>query len=366
VWNKDNNNTSIDEIKWPFEVFNETKSYGENLRLIDKKFFDDIDDNFNIDQYMRLNKKAIVYKTTDIRALPTKKPIFKDPKQAGEGYPFDYLQNSLIEANKPVVVSHYSKDREWVFILSSFTYGWIESDKIVFLEDFDDWKNKEHIYIIKDNCPIYDNSGNFLYKSRIGMYIPIVGEDEKNYVALYANLYNATKIQKINIPKDIASKKPIDFNKTNLDSIIKQISSSNYGWGGLYDQRDCSSTLRDIFIPFGLWLPRNSSKQALVGDILDLSNLSNNEKLNLIKSEAIPFKTLLYKKGHILLYIGTFKNEVVVYHNVWGIKTIKNNQEGRIVIGQPVISTLNLGSHQESYNEKESLLSKLKSLNILF
>ena len=68
-----------------------------------------------------------------------------DPSLAGEGFPFDYMQNSIIAANKPIFISHYSKDREWAYIFSSFTSGWIktgEFDLILVSDrgDFDHWK----------------------------------------------------------------------------------------------------------------------------------------------------------------------------------------------------------------------------------
>ena len=39
--------------------------------------------------------------------------MFYDPTQLGEGFPFDYNQNSAIKINTPIMVSHLSKDRAW-------------------------------------------------------------------------------------------------------------------------------------------------------------------------------------------------------------------------------------------------------------
>ena len=41
----------------------------------------------------------------------------------------------------------------------------------------------------------------------------------------------------------------------------------------MYQERDCSSTLRDLFTPFGLWLPRNSGQQAGEGIYISLKDL---------------------------------------------------------------------------------------------
>ena len=61
----------------------------------------------------------------------------------------------------------------------------------------------------------------------------------------------------------------------------------------------------------------------------------------------------------------SYDDEIVVLHDTWGIKTIKNEKEGRRIIGKTIFSTLHLGSHQEFYDEKSELLRNLKSINIL-
>ena len=141
--------------------------------------------------------------------------------------------------------------------------------------------------------------------------------------------------------------------------------SSNYGWGGMYGERDCSSMLRDLYAPFGLWLPRNSSKQSKIGEVISFDGLDNKQKIALIKEKALAFKTLLYKKGHIMLYVGVYRDEVIVFHDTWGIKTKEGEVEGRIIIGKTIFSTLKLGKEQENYDKSSELLRNLKSMNIL-
>ena len=85
----------------------------------------------------------------------------------------------------------------------------------------------------------------------------------------------------------------------------------------------------------------------------------------MIINEGIPFETLLYKQGHILLYLGTYEGEVTVLHNVWGIKTLENGIEGRAVIGKVVISSLEIGKEREDYNPEKGILSQIKSMNII-
>jgi hypothetical protein len=121
----------------------------------------------------------------------------------------------------------------------------------------------------------------------------------------------------------------------------------------------------DFYAPFGLWLPRNSSQQAKIGEVISLNDLRSSEKIKIIKEKAKPFRTLIYKKGHIGLYVGTYENKIVMYNNVWGIKTIKDGVEGRFIIGKPIFSTLEVGSNLREYDKDSSMLKKLKSISTL-
>lgn len=369
IWNITTLPYSVETIKWPFKYYKYPQVYGENLQPLDQSFFDSMYDNFNFEAYATLNKRAITLHYSNIRAFPTNRPVLLDPRKAGEGFPFDYMQVSSIEANKPLFVSHYSKDREWVYVYSSFTSGWMKSNEIVFVDDdYVEFAQKsESVFIIKEGKPIYDAAGHFLLQSRIGMRLPFVREDNESYTVLIVSKYKANEALYLEakISKEMGHKNILEYNSENVATIIKEVSKTDYGWGGLYGQRDCSSTLRDYFSPFGIWLPRNSSKQSMIGDVVSFKGLDEEQKIELIKEKAEPFKTLLYKKGHIMLYVGTYNEKSIIFQNVWGIKTKSWGKEGRIIIGKPIFSTLNLGEHQSDFDADSSIIKNLKSMNTL-
>ncbi|MBN2815906.1 MAG: SH3 domain-containing protein [Campylobacterales bacterium] len=370
IWNLEIFDINFKDAKWAYDAFKYGESYGENLQLIPEDFFKTVYENSNFSNYASINKRAVSLTLVNLRAFPTDKPLFRDPQKAGEGFPFDYLQNSTVSPNKPLLVSHYSKDKEWVFVSSSFAFGWVKSTEIAYVEEnyTELWKAAKQVFILKDGIPIYDVNEKFLFKSRIGMLLPLINEDDATYTVLTvtkdydsSTVYTHSKISKIDAHKGILS-----FQEQNLNLILNQLYSTNYGWGGLYGERDCSSTIRDFYIPFGLWLPRNSSKQIEEGEYYSLKGLSNDEKIVLIKKYAKPFKTLLYKPGHIVLYVGEgMNNEIVVFQNVWGVKTKENDTEGRRIVGKSVFSSLELGKELRNYDENGSLLSSLEGLNIL-
>lgn len=369
IWNMQQPKEKLASIKWAFNTYRPSSSYGENLQKLDQSFFDAMLQNANFDAYGTLSAKGLTLRELNLRVFPTIRPLLRDPSLAGEGFPFDYLQNSTVHANAPIFISHYSKNREWAYVFASFASGWVRVHEFVILEDTqkDFWQSRAQLAILKEGESIYDMDGNFLFSSKIGMTLPFISEDETSYTVAIAKAGMGQKalIVDAKIPKIIATKEILPLSAENLKMAISEVSKTNYGWGGMYEQRDCSSTLRDMFTPFGIWLPRNSYQQSRVGKVISLKDLDDEQKIKTIKENAIPFQTILYKKGHVVLYVGTYEDEIVVFHNVWGIKTKQDDIEGRIVIGKPIFSTLKIGKEQPYYVEEAGLLKTISSINII-
>ena len=367
AWNLENGESVWNDVDWAFQSYWEKKTYGQNLKPLENSFFYKAFYNANFPAYDSIHQKAITLHSLDIRAFPTEKPLFLNPKQAGEGFPFDYLQNSRIHANKPLFITHYSKDKKWAHVISSFTFGWVQVKDIAYLSDkqVTYLQQAKQVFLTRDNVALNSIKGEYLFDSKLGMLLPLIQEKKDSLIVLAIETFqkNKPRFVKVEISKSIAHIGNIEFNSENLKQVLDDIKKSKYGWGGLYGERDCSSTLRDLFAPFGMWLPRNSSRQSRVGEIVSLDNLNKKEKLKKIKSLGVPFRTLLYKKGHIVLYVGVNKGEVIILQNVWGVKTKKEGKEGRYIVGKVVFSTLELGKELENYDADASLLKKLKSMN---
>ena len=118
--------------------------------------------------------------------------------------------------------------------------------------------------------------------------------------------------------------------------------------------------IRDIYVDSGVLLPRNSADQA--AGYTDISMMKPDEKKEFIVNNAKPWRSVLYLKGHIMLYIGQKSDgEPLVIHDAWGIKSFDaNGKEGRYMLGGIVITTLEEGKGNDWYdNEKSSLLNKI-------
>jgi hypothetical protein len=121
--------------------------------------------------------------------------------------------------------------------------------------------------------------------------------------------------------------------------------------------------MRDLFAAFGIWLPRNSAAQAKTGTFVNLEGLSAAEKSRRILRDGIPFKTLLWMKGHIGLYVGSFQGEPVFFHNLWGIRnTLPDGREGRIILGRAVVTSLHPGQERGDVKKQNLLVERLRGM----
>jgi len=175
-------------------------------------------------------------------------------------------------------------------------------------------------------------------------------------------------IKRAVIPRNFAVLQPLRLTQANIAGMANELINKSYGWGGLYQNRDCSAMLKDLFAPFGLWLPRHSSDQALEGGFfVDLSPFSPTEREALILKRGIPFLTLIWMKGHIMLYIGSHQGRPLVFHNMWGIKT-RNllGREGRSVVGHAAITTLHPGAElANAESPGGGLLNRVTGMTLL-
>lgn len=355
--------------RWPFNVYSRGCSYGENLQLLEESWFDEMLEKANFRRFGKVSRYGMTLHFSALRNFPTHKPLFRDPNKAGEGFPFDYLQNSAVHANEPIFISHYSKDRAWVYVYTSYASGWLPSHTIAFMnkKQRKKWQKAKPVYLLKEKVALTDTEGHFLFYSRVGMRLSYV---KKRGLYTYARAvapgaFNKPTFVTIRFKHSDVTTKPLYLNQKNLTMITTGVMKSNYGWGGLYEERDCSSTLRDIYAPFGIWIPRNSRQQSRIGKVIKFNDLNTTAKEELIKAEAIPFETFLHRKGHIMLYLGTYEDNIMILHNMWGIKTLDDNaQEGRVIVGKVVISTLDIGSEQSGYDYNSSLMPKLDRMNI--
>lgn len=359
-----------------FWAIYDKSGFDESKKPINMRFFTELIKSININSYPSERKKAIMVKTANVRALPTNKPRFNRL----DGYPFDRWQNSLIFAYTPIIVLHSDKSREWLLVQSSFVSGWVKADEVAFVsqKQAKEMMSADFVLPMEDKIALYHN-GLFLQNARVGMLLPTIkgsskGDSKRQILAFKRDINgDAIKIR-VDFDKNLFTSFPLPFSEENIAKMIDIIGTENYGWGGMYENRDCSSFVRDIFANVGIWLPRNSKAQVDYGKIAQGSEFialpkDNNAKIATILENAKPFRTIIWLKGHIMLYIGAINGNPIVVHQVWSI----SGKNGTEIFSSVSITTLTPQIDIESgiimendLDSKQSLLDKIEAINIVW
>ncbi len=338
------------------------RGYAENLRKWTDKNLSALIENAFYQSFPTMLQNAITVRNTNLRLAPTSAPYFTEPSKAGQGFPFDTFQNTSLHLGTPLKIFHKSQDEQWYFVEVSNLSGWVNVQDVGYVDEkiVKLYETANFVAIINDKSIIKNNLINI--KAKIGAILPLVSKNNLQYIVAIPYKYEGTntQISKISLGKGDVNLWPLELRTEKIAKLANQLIGELYGWGGLYGHRDCSSTLKDLFIPFGIWLPRNSWAQSREGEIIDLSNLSIEEKERLILNQAIAFQTFLYLPGHIGLYLGQYQGKAVMLHNIWGVRL---KDDGRHIIGKNVITSLYPG--MEIKKATSSLMERLKSFNIV-
>lgn len=331
------------DLFWGFARYESSTTWGENLQPRGPWWVHGLASLADPGDYPNRLRPAIATTHTDMRVLPTDEPIFADPTQPGEGFPFDYNQNSLVWAGTPLFVVQASADGAWLLCETRFAGGWIRAEDVAYVDDafMREYRTGPHAAIIGERRPVIDQGGVFRFQARLGMLLPLRGEGE--VLVPVRGLSGEARLVRAALEDGTGVLFPLVVTRANIAALGNRMMGRPYGWGGLYRQRDCSATLMDLFAPFGMALPRNSKAQARAGEVVEVSALSPQEKKAKLLTMA-PLTTLVGKRGHIMLYAGSFRGQPLIYHTMWGIRTTaKGPLPGRKIVGATVVTTLEPG-----------------------
>lgn len=356
---------------WALEWLESKHIFGHNLLPLEHKAAAALQQRCDAASYPSILRYAISVVHTDVRALPTAAPIFRNPHRAGEGFPFDYMQHGVLPAGTPILATHTSRDGTWFFIETPLLSGWVPATAVAWVDDDfkDAYTSAEYITILEDGHMLRGAEKGALPSTRAGTILPVLEHTDTGYMVAipHVNMQGYAMLERAIVPGTIAEPFPLPLTPARIAKVSSHFMHQPYSWGDRFNGRDCSGTMRDIFTPFGLWLPRNSGDQARVGRVIDLEAIPAARRRSFIANQAVPFATLLHVPGHIMLYLGTYAGKSAVLHTAWGIRTRSlTGAEGRIRIGETAITSLEPGKEMDGLRYQiSSLLERLDQMNIL-
>ncbi|MCK9239820.1 SH3 domain-containing protein [Desulfocurvus sp.] len=327
--------------------FDPARYHGENRLPLTDGFAREMRGLADPDSFPNTMRPAISVANSDLRVLPTVRPLFYNFDLAGEGFPFDYNQNSAVWAQTPLLVLHTSADGAWALVETSTAAGWMPTRDLALVDaGFMDAFNTVHLAALTaDRVPVVDCYGQFRFMGRVGMVLPMTGREAGTLDVLIAarDASGRALLLTAGLGEDVAAPWPLAPTPASFARLANEMLGQPYGWGGLYRNRDCSALVMDLFAPLGIWQPRNSGAQARHWGLAPLGDLDREARLRVIAAEARPWLTLFWRPGHIALYIGQWQGRPAVLHAAWGVRTRVGKAEGRHILGATVITSLEPG-----------------------
>ncbi|VVD88262.1 hydrolase [Pandoraea capi] len=345
------------------------KTYGENFQPHTPAWARAIETNMALAQLdadhaswaYDPRRRGITVDNALVRLLPTRDPAFYDFREAGEGYPFDALQDSALRPGTPVYALARSNDGAWLLVYSPDLIGWVEARTVASVDErfVATWRaaaQRELGAIVQGDVPLADTvpgTTNAIYRTfaPIGTVLPMTRSRDGRQFAMIpvADAQRRAQIRMTALDASALVPMPWTLTPRHMAQVMKQQIGHPYGWGNTLFYNDCSAETRSLFAPFGVWLPRHSSDQLRAGKRTDLRHADIDTRLRVLAERGRPLMTLIHINGHIMLYLGNATRATpaggdetasvpMTYQNVWGLSPADNSR--RNVIGGSVILPL--------------------------
>ncbi len=346
-------------------------SYNENMRPYPANWIPAMQDNLNLSQFSgplsdHQQNRAIATTNLLARSLPSFAPHFANPDTVGQGYPFDNLQISAIWAGTPVYIVGISKDQAFALVITPSFMGWVDRTGIAraspqFIQSWQNAAKKQLIAITQNNTPILNAQQQFLFSAYIGSSFPLASARAHQYIVFVPtqNSRHQAQLSLAMLQQNQAVQMPLSATPHHFAEMISALQGIPYGWGNMYFYDDCSSLLKNLYLPFGIWLPRHSSNQVEAGEMTDLSPLSPDARLSYLSQNAAPFLSLVSLGSHVFMILGNLEDPrhpgekvLLSFQTLWGLSPADNSS--RAIIGQSVLLPI-----LTSYPEDPQLMSLL-------
>lgn len=347
-WEQTSSAVPVKEAAWAERAYASQTGYEADGNLIPMSERNAASDNAQYYLYPSLAAPGIIIDNALMRGMPTAKAFYSNPARAGQGFPFDNYQMTALWTGTPVFISHISADRKWLFCETAWCSGWVEARKAAQVDSsfMAAWRGAPLHAVTRDRMSA---GGAELH---IGTLLPA-----KNGQLLLPRREASGRAALARLPLPAGLEPfPMPFSPKAVANLGNQFMGRPYGWGGAFFERDCSLMLQDLFTPFGVWLPRNSSAQLKNGWRMDLSGMAPDAKAVWLLDNAVPFRTLVGMPGHVTLYVGQYQGQGVLFHSIWGLRTMTEHGEGRAVLGKVCVTSFLPGKELRDVIPEKMLL----------
>ena len=244
---------------------------------------------------------------------------------------------------EPVLVKAQNADGSWYYCDSICVSGWVPASDIAICKDRREWleawriPDGEAVVVTEGKIYLDASNVNAATSQRMltmGTVLRRVSDDDFDAAvtnrAVYQNHAVYLPVRDANgnyavtmalIPQHCAvSEGYLPLTARNVLEVAFTMLGDAYGWGGMLTVPDCSLYIRNIYKCFGLEIPRNTTWQAAMPVTkYDLSEMDAEAKAALLG--ALPVGTILFFRGHEMLYLGEAMGKHYVINTVSSIMT---------------------------------------------
>ena len=357
-------------------LFNKARGYKIGDVRWTQPEWDAMSANAALGSYPSRSQAAITVRNANLRELPTNEARFSEPTPNPKANPFDYFQYSLLPVGTPVLIAHTSRDGRWHYVECPVAGGWVADEDLapVSPEFKYMYRNSTFAALVRDRVNLVTSAGSIL--ANIGALLPMrsgysspadAGSGGQAAIELLVPTRGAdgmAQLAPVSLTTADAVPWPMLMTPGNVAKVGNFMIGQPYGWGGMFGDRDCSALTRELFTPFGIWLPRNSVAQARTGAVNMLEGMTTEEKEEQILRNGVPFLSLVGMRGHIMLYVGKYNGRPAIFHNVWGVRTVEGSDtDGRFVIGRGVVTSITPGAGLKNLYRTTTFADRLRTLS---
>lgn len=272
-----------------------------------------------------------------------KQPIDRD---------FDRNRCASLHPGEVVRVLRRSADARWIYVHSGHTTGWLHAPTLT------PPLPAVHLRELLQGpllVPVADDQrtegGRPL---RMGTKVPIVGRDGDVRRVLVPTADGLVE-DSVRV-SETAVEGVLPLTRRHAWTMALREQDTPYGWGGRAGHRDCSRLTRDVLAGFGLEMARHSGVQGKLGTHnIDVSAMSEADKLAELTRQAQRGLVLLYMPGHIMMYLGQDGGQHYAVSAISEyLEPCSGGPDTVYRIGRVAVTTLELGrgSERTAYIER--------------
>ena len=341
--------------------------YDVNYNLYPPAWAEKINENMDLSHFPNINCGdhclAITTNNTAVRELPTLDPAYASIKKAGEGYPFDNLQDSNLWLGSPLQIIQQTKDKKWYLVKSAAVFGWVKASDVAKVDAPFIRRWEQSPLSVTTSLKTSLNKKDIYF----GSLLPYEKRGPHSLVLFYPvkNAKNFAQLYSVTVAESQLKPWPVKATANEFSREINLLLGMSYGWGDLDNNTDCSATLKRLFASFGIWLPRQASAQAAFSGAmhrLPIEQYSIDQRKSILRANPFtglpkpqPYLTLISFQdkgendvGHVALYIASDpkSGQVILFQSIWALSVLDQGRvSGRAIIGKAVLTDMSLGEN---------------------